>query len=119
MICASLLAGAEAPCAIRRVLLRLPEDQIVEALNEAVAAHAGVSFGSYPVSQGLVSTILTLEAAADEEEVLEGALRSLLAALPADAVAEVSSTGDLAAPGAIQSLPLTRSVSAPPGPGPR
>ena len=43
-------------------------------------------FGSYPVDQGEVQTILTLEAPGKAKEALDAAADELRASLPADAV---------------------------------
>jgi hypothetical protein len=63
-------------------------------LNEVVAAHQTVHFGSYPRdgSDDGVLTIITLEAP-DEAE-LDAAVDALLATLPPDAVARVSSADE-------------------------
>ena len=45
-----------------RIVLSLPEDEIVAALNASVVAHPHVSFGSYPiVDDPELKTIITLE----------------------------------------------------------
>jgi hypothetical protein len=51
-----------APRVRRAVRTRLHELEIVYDLNAAVAAHGSIQFGSYPVSEGEVQTVLTLEA---------------------------------------------------------
>ena len=45
-----------APRLTRSINLTLPEIEIVNILNSAVAAHTSVSFGSYPVSSGKVTS---------------------------------------------------------------
>ena len=84
----------------RRVRLAVSEETIVSPLNQIVSAYPDVQFGSYPVSQGAVQTIITLEAAGASEAVLETGLSALLEALPEGAVIEVSSTASLAPPAA-------------------
>ena len=44
-----------------RIVLSLPEENIVTALNAAVEAHPHVSFGSYPIVNSELKTIITLE----------------------------------------------------------
>ena len=85
-----ILEGVEGARLYRRVRLSVPEEHIIYELNAVVAAHPDVSFGSYPVSQSDCQTIITIEAAGDGEAQLEAGLASLLAALPKDAIVEVS-----------------------------
>jgi len=88
-ICTHFLRGRE-PALARRVLLCAAEETIVGELNEVVAAHGAVSFGSYPLrDRASVQTIITLEADAGGEDVLKTALDALLHALPDGAVADV------------------------------
>ena len=93
VICEHFLRGAP-PAAQRKLLLRVEELSLVTALNEVVAAHQTVHFGSYPRdgSDDGVLTIITLEAP-DEAE-LDAAVDALLATLPPDAVARVSSADE-------------------------
>ena len=44
-----------------RIVLSLPEESIVSALNTVVSAHPNVSFGSYPIVDQEFKTIITLE----------------------------------------------------------
>ena len=86
------------PVVTRRVRLAVNEEEIVKPLNDVVASHPDVQFGSYPVQQGQVQTIITLEAQGASEAELELGLASLLDAVPTDAVVEVSSATSLAPP---------------------
>jgi molybdopterin-biosynthesis enzyme MoeA-like protein len=96
-IATHFLRGAT-PVVSRRIRLAVNEEAIVSPLNEIVGAHPDVQFGSYPVSQGAVQTIITLEAAGSSEAVLETSLEALLEALPDGSVVEVSSAASLAPP---------------------
>lgn len=87
-ICEHFVSGQQLPLS-RKVLLRCDEMDLVAALDAAVDKHASVSFGSYPVDQGDVQTIITLEAKADQEATLAAALAALLASLPEGAVKEI------------------------------
>lgn len=53
VITTHFIKGA-APRLARTVHLALPEIEIVSSLNAAVAAHAAIEFGSYPVTRGQV-----------------------------------------------------------------
>jgi len=86
-ICAHFLLGAT-PVLARRVLLTSEEDSIVAELNRVVASHRSISFGSYPVRQGAVRTIITLEAEGGAEAAIDRALAELLSTLPEGAVAQ-------------------------------
>jgi FAD synthetase len=89
------------PVISRRVRLSADEESIVDQLNAVVEAHPQVSFGSYPVSQGRVTTIVTLEAAGSGGAQLEAGLSALLETLPDGSVVDVSdsaSLGSAAAP---------------------
>ena len=65
-VCKHFISGG-GRCLRRSLKLALPEIEIVSSLNAAVAAHPAVTFGSYSISRGRVKTILTLEAAAEEQ----------------------------------------------------
>lgn len=92
-----------------RIVLALPEDTIVMALNAAVAAHPRVSFGSYPIvrtsSDEAHRTIITLEGKVEQESSflskaeidsnLEIAKNDLLASLPDEGIICVDAFDDL------------------------
>lgn len=68
--------GAQPPRAHTRTLvLSVVEETIVAPLNEAVAAHPSVSFGSYPADEPDFKTVVTLEG--DDEAAVEAALAAL------------------------------------------
>lgn len=95
-ILANFVRGA-APVLSRSVRLAISEEEIVASLNAIVEAHPQVSIGSYPVNQGRVQTIITLEAANADATLLEKSLSALLALLPQnDVVVEVSESTALA-----------------------
>lgn len=71
----------------REVSLRINEVEVVGLLNALVAAHSPpVRFGSYPVDQGDVCTILTLEAPQSAQAEIDQAFGALLAGLPSNAI---------------------------------
>jgi len=71
-----------------KVVLRIEEAAVVAPLNEVVAAHPTVTFGSYPfVGNEAVKTVLTLEAAT--AEAVDAGLDFLIGKLPADAILRV------------------------------
>mmetsp|Transcript_18302 Transcript_18302/g.30557 ORF Transcript_18302/g.30557 Transcript_18302/m.30557 type:complete len:551 (+) Transcript_18302:109-1761(+) len=74
----------------RKVSLCINELEVVGILNQLVFAHGPlVRFGSYPVDQGQVCTILTLEAPESAQAEIDAALTALLAAVPPAAVVQV------------------------------
>jgi FAD synthetase len=91
------------------IILALPEDTIVMALNAAVAAHPQVSFGSYPIvrtsSDEAPKTIITLEGKVQQESSLlskaeidrnvEIAKEDLLSSLPNEGIVCVDAFDDL------------------------
>ena len=94
-VIASHFLEGSSPLLSRRVQLNVVEETIVNELNGVVASHPRVSFGSYPVSQGAVQTIVTLEAAGSDNQQLEDGLAALVAALPDGSVVEVSDSESL------------------------
>ena len=96
-IAAQFLAPTTAALRSRCVRLSVGEEAIVAALNRLVGSHPAVAFGSYPVTQGRTRTILTLEAAGDDEGAvaIEEATEAMLAALPDGALLEVSESAYL------------------------
>jgi molybdopterin-biosynthesis enzyme MoeA-like protein len=90
VISRNILHGTNAPPLTRRIRLNVPEEQIIYELNAVVAAHPNITFGSYPVDQGDVQTVLTLETAADGMTELRDGLDSLLEVIPKTAVVDVS-----------------------------
>jgi len=98
-ICEHFLAANARPLT-RKLSLTVAEEAVVGALNAAVDAHAEVTFGSYPVSQGDVKTVVTLEAAAAAHAAIDSALAALVGALPHDCVACVSDAAELTEGGA-------------------
>ena len=76
-VIASHFLEGSSPLLSRRVQLNVVEETIVNELNGVVASHPRVSFGSYPVSQGAVQTIVTLEAAGSDNQQLEDGLAAL------------------------------------------
>ena len=92
-----------------RIVLALPEDTIVKALNAAVAAHPQVSFGSYPIvrtsSDEAPKTIITLEGKVQHESLfltkadidrnVEIAKEDLLSSLPKEGIVCVDAFDDL------------------------
>ena len=101
VICDDFLQARTPPVLSRCVRLAVAEESIVADLNAIVTAHSAVAFGSYPVSQGDVSTIITLEAPGNEKTALEAALTALLAVVPETAVVGVSDSASLSAPSAV------------------
>jgi molybdopterin-biosynthesis enzyme MoeA-like protein len=92
-----------------RIVLALPEDTIVMALNAAVAAHPHVSFGSYPIvstsNEKTHRTIITLEGKVQQESLflskaemdrnVEIAKKDLLLRLPDEGIVCVDAFDDL------------------------
>lgn len=99
-IAAHFLA-APTPRLCRKLTLALPELDIVRALNAAVSAHAGVTFGSYPVKEADAQTIITLEADSGAEAELLAAVAALRLALPAEAVLGESSEARISGDGGV------------------
>ena len=93
-ICAHFVQG-KPPVLSRRVLLSAVETSLVDQLNRVVTAHPRVSFGSYPVAEGAIRTIVTLEAEADAADDLETALDALKAAMPPGSVESVDGAANL------------------------
>lgn len=85
----------KAPVLSQRACLSVTEDMIIRDLNRVVKANPKISFGSYPVSQGSVKTIITMEAAGGDEASLKEALAALLNAIPEDSLVEVSDSASL------------------------
>ena len=69
---------------------------VVSSLNAAVAASPDIIFGSYPVDQGAVKTVVTLEAASTAQKEIDDAVASFVAALPKGSVAAVSEVAEVA-----------------------
>ena len=82
------------PTRTKQVRLRVNEEEIVSALNKAVASHPEVTFGSYPVRDqpGEVKAVITLEVDGGEAgcALMTAAVDALLASLPEEGVVEVS-----------------------------
>lgn len=99
------------PKLYRKLSLSLPEMDIVTALNAAVDAHGGVTFGSYPVNQGDARTIITFEAESGAEAKLVAAVDALRASLPAEAVLDESSEACISGGGGDGAAPSTAQVA--------
>jgi len=82
--------GTKPRAIVRQLTMTCGELDVVSALNSAVATHMDVEFGCYPVDQGEVKTVVTLEAPISALAQIESALAELVATLPEGCVVKVS-----------------------------